>query len=1188
VLSSRRAQGPAIGVDCPVTTDVSEALAKSAVSGVFVMGMFESGLDDVGAALSRLGLTAIDRQSGVLLAEFNDRLLEMAGGTQWDLPAAAPREVARRLAPHRDEARRLFDKVVGIDGSPDGGQWVWADPRLSILAAFWRDALEVSPLAVLVHDHPNRLMPFAPDSVAAQRSGPSAAHDVVAQWDRYNRAAMVQCFEWPSAVLGIDTLFQKPKEQLGLMSELLEECGVVVPAGGVDDAIAGLEETASKRRSVAGSAVVPAEFWVLDRILGKMDGVHRDPIGWQDHRDLLDDVSDFYDEEYYGEGYDKSGVPYRRDEKIWVDFFSGIARSIVAGLGPRTVLDVGCATGILVESLHDLGVDARGIDVSDWAISQVPDEMRRYFAVGSMTDEIDGHFDLITCFEVIEHLPAFMADISIANLCRHADAVLFASTPDDFAETTHLNVETSGYWAQIFLEHGFLRDVDFDASFLAPHAVLFRRRVVDPDELVVEYERGIANVTSILGARAEEAVAEHDRLAARHNEMARSHDDQVAALQTKLTELERRRGAEILAAHEIMVRFERDEQRLSLLNGLLETELAATRLTKTFRYTEGLRRLYGRLKRVPPRPGLSLGSVAPADMSLDDASSYDLWVRQYDTIDDGARSAIQARLARLSDQPLVSVLMPVFNAPAPFLIAAIESVMSQLYTNWELCIADDKSSEPHVAQILTRYAERDPRIKVVIRAENGHISAASNSALDLATGTWVAPLDHDDVLTEHALALAVLALAEHPDAGLLYSDEDKIDDAGLRHSPYFKPDFDPLLLLGQNYLTHLSIMRRDLVLAAGGYRQGFEGAQDWDLVLRVSEQLSAEQVVHVPHVLYHWRSHSASTAAVLSAKPYAANAGQRAVVEHLERRGLEGDVSQIALSGHNRVKWRVPDPAPRVSIIIPTKDGRMLQRCVDSVLSFTTYPNFEILIVDNGSRQISTLNYLRGREGQVTVIRDERPFNYSALNNAAVERASGDVLCLLNDDTEVITKDWLEEMIGQLFQPGVGAVGAKLYYPDGRIQHAGVILGIGGVAGHSHRASDRLAAGYFGRLLMAQNLSAVTGACMVVRREAWTEVGGLEEENLAVAFNDVDFGIRLRQAGWRVVWTPEAELFHHESISRGPDTVGERLHDSHKEVAYVEATWSTVLRSDPAYNPNLSLVTEDFSLAWPPRASYRS
>ncbi len=390
----------------------------------------------------------------------------------------------------------------------------------------------------------------------------------------------------------------------------------------------------------------------------------------------------------------------------------------------------------------------------------------------------------------------------------------------------------------------------------------------------------------------------------------------------------------------------------------------------------------------------------------------------------------------------------------------------------------------------------------------------------MASGTWIAPLDHDDLLAEHALALAMLAADEHGDAKVIYSDEDKIDDKGLRQLPYFKPDFDPLLLLGQNYLTHLLFIRRELVTAVGGYRIGYEGSQDWDLILRVTEKLEPSQVVHVPHVLYHWRVHDESTASMVSAKPYALDAGERAVVDYLIRNDLQAEVSRIPSLGHNRVTWHLPEDPPLVSIIIPTKDGAMLERCINSLLAFTSYPNFEIFVVDNGSRSYGTLAFLREHEGDLTVIRDERPFNYSALNNAAVGRVSGDVLCLLNDDTEVIAEDWLTEMVGHLLMPGVGAVGAKLFYADGRLQHGGVIVGLGGVAGHSHRMSDRLAPGYCGRLLVAQNLSAVTGACMVVRRQAWEQLGGLEEDHLAIAFNDVDFGLRLREAGWRVGLDP--------------------------------------------------------------------
>ena len=610
-------------------------------------------------------------------------------------------------------------------------------------------------------------------------------------------------------------------------------------------------------------------------------------------------------------------------------------------------------------------------------------------------------------------------------------------------------------------------------------------------------------------------------------------------------------------------------------------ELEAIYGTKTFRYTAILRRIYGFARRSTRDTRVQESPPVAED------KSYSRWIEMFDTIDDTTRATIRRRLDQLPEHPLVSILFPVYNTPAHYLTAAIESVIGQIYPNWELCIANDGSTEPHVSKILADYADRDSRIKVIFRSENGHISAASNTALESATGTWIVPLDHDDLLTEHALALGMLAGHEHPDAGAMYSDEDKIDDHGRRQLPYFKPDFDPLLLLGQNYLTHLLFLRRALVVAVGGYRLGLEGSQDWDLILRVTERLDPAHIVHIPHVLYHWRIHDGSTASVVSAKPYAQDAGQRAVTDHLARLGLEADVSRIMWSGHNRIKWALPVAPPLVSIIIPTRDGALLSRCVDSVLAFTTYPHFEIVVLDNGSQKLTTLNYLRENEQHLTVIRDDRPFNFSALNNAAVKDTSGSVVCLLNDDTEVIAEGWLDEMVGHLLMPGVGAVGAKLLYSDGRIQHGGVIVGIGDVAGHAHRMSDRLAPGYCGRLLVAQNFSAVTGACMVVRRQAWDEVGGLDEQHLAVAFNDVDFGLRLRQAGWRVVWTPHASLYHHESVSRGTDTAASRTVGYGKEVGYMQSHWGETLRSDPAYNPNLTAVTEDFSLAWPPRVSYR-
>ena len=618
----------------------------------------------------------------------------------------------------------------------------------------------------------------------------------------------------------------------------------------------------------------------------------------------------------------------------------------------------------------------------------------------------------------------------------------------------------------------------------------------------------------------------------------------------------------------------------------LEEVLAST----SWRLMAGVRRLSGAVRGMArpkrdvhvPEATTTAPRMVPV---LADRRLYERWVEVFDSLDRAERWHLEQSLGRLERFPLISVVVPVYNPPPQYLREAVESVRAQIYGRWELCIADDCSTDPKVAEVLVEAAADDDRIKVVRRAENGHISAATNSALDIALGEWVAFMDHDDLLAPHALAVMALSLSAHPGAVLAYSDEDKVDDSGHRFDPYFKPDFDPLLLLGQNYMTHLFVARRDFVQRVGGTRLGFEGAQDWDLALRLCEQVDKSRIVHVPHVLYHWRAHEASTAEALAAKPYATNAGRLAVEQHLERRQLSATVTTIAESGHNRIEWNVPDPAPKVSVIIPTRDGRYLEQCVKSLLGMTEYPNFEVLVVDNGSENPAILDFLASREdARFRVRRDARPFNYSALNNAAVTDVDGELVCLLNDDTEIVNPSWLSEMVGNISHDGVGVVGAKLYYGDGRIQHAGVILGIGGVAGHPYRRWAHDSLGYMGRLLLAQSMSAVTGACMLVRRLAWLQVGGLDETRLAVAFNDVDLCLKILQAGWRVVWTPWAELMHYESVSRGPET--SRIDAFAAEIRCMQERWGLELERDAAYNPNLTLIDEDWSLAWPPRRSY--
>ena len=568
-----------------------------------------------------------------------------------------------------------------------------------------------------------------------------------------------------------------------------------------------------------------------------------------------------------------------------------------------------------------------------------------------------------------------------------------------------------------------------------------------------------------------------------------------------------------------------------------------------------------------------------------DRNDYAEWVRRYDTLTEEARATMRSRINGFKNKPLISVLMPTYNTKAKWLIEAIESVRNQIYPHWEMCIADDASTDKTVRALLERYAKEDKRIKVVYREKNGHISAASNGALALVSGQWVALLDHDDLLTEHALFWVVDAINQNPTAGLIYSDEDKLDSNGQRFDPYFKSDFNPELMLAQNMVCHLGVYRFDLLKTLNGFRTGFEGAQDYDLALRVTEQILPKEIIHIPRVLYHWRAIPGSTALAAEEKNYAADAGRLAVAAHLKRRGLAAEVTAapeaLAL---NRVRFALPASLPLVSVIIPTRDHvDLLSTCIQSILELTTYTAFEIIIIDNGSVEPATAEFFASLPAdRVKVIRDNSPFNFSALNNHGAQLARGELLCLMNNDIEILTPDWLEEMVSFAGQPEVGCVGARLWYPDGRLQHGGVVVGLGGVAGHSHKYAPKGFPGYFRRAVLHQSLSAVTAACLLVRRSVFESVNGLDEK-LAVAFNDVDFCLRIQEAGYRNVWTPYAEMIHHESVSRGHENTPEKQARFASEVQKMKERWGNDLLVDPAYSPNLTLDYEDFSLAWPPR-----
>ena len=528
-------------------------------------------------------------------------------------------------------------------------------------------------------------------------------------------------------------------------------------------------------------------------------------------------------------------------------------------------------------------------------------------------------------------------------------------------------------------------------------------------------------------------------------------------------------------------------------------------------------------------------------------------------------------------EPLISILVPVYNTPEEFLKQMIQSVRKQTYGKWELCIANANPANETVAEILRISSTKDERIKVKDVPENEGIAQNTNAALASATGDYVGLLDHDDLLTPDALYEVVKAINENDRPQVLYSDEDKVTmDLSEHFQPHMKPDYNKDLLRSNNYITHFFVADRTLVEEVGGEDGEYNGAQDYDLILKCTER--AKGIAHIPRILYHWRVHKASTADNPASKMYAFDAGKRAIEDHLKRCGEIGKVSHEKDLGFYRVKYQVQG-SPLISIIIPNKDQvESLDKCLESIEK-SSYKNYEIIIVENNSTEDATFAYYKKIESdKIRIVYWSDEFNYSAINNFGVKHARGDYLLLLNNDVEVITTDWLEELTANCQRKDVGIVGARLYYPDDTIQHAGIVIGIGGVAGALFVGMPRMFTGYLHKAVIQQDLSAVTAACMMVKRSVYEELGGLEEE-LKVAFNDVDFCLRAREKGYLVVYDPNVELYHFESKSRGTEDSKEKIRRFQNEIEYMRSHWLELLKKgDPMYNPNLTLTKWDYSL----------
>lgn len=555
---------------------------------------------------------------------------------------------------------------------------------------------------------------------------------------------------------------------------------------------------------------------------------------------------------------------------------------------------------------------------------------------------------------------------------------------------------------------------------------------------------------------------------------------------------------------------------------------------------------------------------------------YGPWYRAYIPTEETLE--IQ-RKQKFDYSPLISIAVPAYQTPVEFLRQMIESLIVQTYSNWELCIVNASPDNEEMQKVLAEYSAGDSRVRFCNLKENLGIAENTNRAFAMTKGEFVGLLDHDDLLAPNALYEIVKILQDHPQADALYTDEDKVTTELDEHfQPHLKPDFNLDLLRSNNYICHFFVVRKSIVEKAGGFRKEFDGAQDYDFIFRCTE--NAGEVLHVPEILYHWRTHKASTADNPASKMYAFEAGKRAIEAHLERTGTKGEVSHTQDLGFYRVKYPVQGK-PLVSVIIPNKDEKeTLQTCLEMLEKNTGYQNFEIIIVENNSTTDEIFRYYKELSGnrKIHLLRWGKEFNYSAINNFAVAHAKGEYLLFLNNDVKSINPDWLEEMLGVCQRPEVGGVGAKLIYPDNTIQHAGCVIGMGGIAGHMFVDMPADHTGYLHKASLLQDMSAVTAACLLMKKEVFEQAGGFTEE-LAVAFNDVDLCLKVRKNGYLIVYDPYAKLYHMESKTRGAEDSKEKVRRFQTEIEYMRCHWIDILKNgDPCYNKNLSLTKWNYSL----------
>ena len=930
------------------------------------------------------------------------------------------------------------------------------------------------------------------------------------------------------------------------------------------------------------------------------------------------DYKSLYDRNYY-ETYSigEQTTSYKESVRL-KSFMEHVADHIIKTLRPVTILDVGCAMGLLVAALRDRGVQAYGIDVSEYAVSQVRDDIKPYCKVCSALDPLPEDFpkiyDLVTNIEVAEHLYEEDGKQLIRNLCRYSDHVLFSSTPDDFAEKTHFNVQQPEYWAKLFWSNGFFHDLQKDVSFISPQAMLFFKKELSVDQIVEHYERGLRSAFKILQDQIKDTKTVNEKLIegnqfletrnksfkkdiTRISTSVVNKKHEISVLKRKLVE-QKEQYADIIFEKEKEIqkiscqwrlkydqcKFELDTIRnsrgfhfLCRLYHIRDTVLPMGSKRRSFikfmvRVLKSFRLRYiKKACRYIKKNGLRKFRHKITDLmldrsTLDMASRYELWIR----LNEPGREELKLQRSSVFPyQPKISIVIPLYNTPIIFLKELIDSIIRQTYANWELCMADGNSENRlQIQDVVADCHNQKIRLKLCDRNEG--ISGNTNAAITEATGDFIAFMDHDDLLPEFALYEIVKCINACDSADFIYSDDDRIDKSGkIRSNPCFKPDFSPDRLRCCNYIGHLTVVKKSLFDKVGPLRSEYDGSQDHDFALRATEQ--AVRIEHIPKILYHWRVHENSVVQNGDSKPYATTSAIKAISAHLERVGLKGTVSKGLIPFSYRINYQILTQE-KISIIIPTMDHiGELDNCVRSIFEKTTYPNYEILLIENNSKNPQTFQYYNKiRSSRVKIYNWRKPgFNYSALINFGVRYATGKYIVTLNNDTEIITPQWLEEMLMFAQRDDVGMVSPKLYYPDNTIWNAGVVLHRQASVTLLSNKEPRNSAGYYGQAMIVQNFSALAGACVMFRKSLYLEVGGCDEIHFPVAHNDMDLSLKMVQRGKHLVFTPYAELYHYESKSRGSDMVGKNLERFIKENSDFLIKWQDYLKDgDPFYNIN--------------------